>query len=104
MPLPARALCSILFPVRDSTISAPRADLQVIYSYSKGKDKTMEIRRGAFAAGTRVAVVDQWVDSGGSMVRKFRAPRKTSQICRLYIIIIFALHVFVTRMACGTCS
>ena len=40
---------------------------EVEYSYSKGKGKRMELREGAFAAGTRVAIVDQWVDSGGSM-------------------------------------
>lgn len=29
--------------------------------------KRMEMRKGAFPARCRVAVVDQWIDSGGSM-------------------------------------
>jgi adenine phosphoribosyltransferase len=40
---------------------------EVTYSYSKGRGQRLEMRREAFPAGTRVAIVDQWVDSGGSM-------------------------------------
>jgi adenine phosphoribosyltransferase len=47
--------------------SLPVPTDEVVYSYSKGTGKTMELRCPAFKPGTRVVVVDQWVDSGGSM-------------------------------------
>ncbi|XP_077864819.1 adenine phosphoribosyltransferase-like [Saccoglossus kowalevskii] len=37
------------------------------YKDWKGSELTVEIRKDAFAEGTRVLVVDQWIESGGTM-------------------------------------
>ena len=40
----------------------------VTYSCYAGSGKVMEMRKGAFPAGTRILLVDQWIETGGTML------------------------------------
>ena len=39
----------------------------VTFSNYSGRTQDMEVRRPAFAAGTKVLLVDQWIETGGTM-------------------------------------
>lgn len=41
---------------------------QVPYTCYSGRDKVMEVRKNAFLPGTRVLIVDQWIETGGTML------------------------------------
>ena len=40
---------------------------QIPYTCYSKKEKMMEVRKNAFAPGTRVLIVDQWIETGGTM-------------------------------------
>ena len=40
---------------------------QIPYTCYSKKEKMMEVRKNAFASGTRVLIVDQWIETGGTM-------------------------------------
>lgn len=55
-----------MLPIRKAGRLGVETDAVEFINYS-GRTQTMELRRPAFAAGTRVLLVDQWVETGGTM-------------------------------------
>jgi adenine phosphoribosyltransferase len=55
-----------MLPIRKAGRLCVETDAVEYTNYS-GRTQTMEMRRPAFAAGTRVLLVDQWVETGGTM-------------------------------------
>ena len=53
-------------PIRKADKLCVDTDSASFTNYS-GRTQDMEMRKPAFAAGTRVLLVDQWVETGGSM-------------------------------------
>ena len=53
-------------PIRKAGKLCVDTDSASFTNYS-GRTQDMEMRKPAFAAGTRVLLVDQWVETGGSM-------------------------------------
>lgn len=53
-------------PVRKAGKLCVETDSASFTNYS-GRNQDMEIRKPAFASGTRVLLVDQWVETGGTM-------------------------------------
>ena len=53
-------------PVRKSGKLCVETDKVAFTNYS-GRKQYMELRKKAFAPGTRVLIVDQWVETGGTM-------------------------------------
>ena len=53
-------------PIRKAGKLCVETDSASFTNYS-GRTQDMEMRKPAFAAGTRVLLVDQWVETGGSM-------------------------------------
>ena len=55
-----------LLPIRKSGKLCVESDSASFLNYS-GRTQDMEMRRPAFAPGTRVLLVDQWVETGGTI-------------------------------------
>jgi adenine phosphoribosyltransferase len=53
-------------PIRKAGKLCVDTDSATFKNYS-GRTQDMEMRKPAFAAGTRVLLVDQWIETGGSM-------------------------------------
>lgn len=53
-------------PIRKAGKLCVETDLVTFSNYS-GRTQDMEMRKPAFAPGTRVLLVDQWVETGGTM-------------------------------------
>ncbi len=53
-------------PIRKAGKLCVETDAASFTNYS-GREQSMEMRLPAFAAGTRVLLVDQWVETGGTM-------------------------------------
>ncbi|MEM7377018.1 MAG: phosphoribosyltransferase family protein [Pseudomonadota bacterium] len=63
--LAARSGCGFL-PIRKAGKLCVDTDTVSFSNYS-GRTQDMEMRQPAFAAGTRVLLVDQWIETGGTM-------------------------------------
>ncbi len=63
--LAARLGCGFL-PIRKAGKLCVETDAVSFSNYS-GRTQEMEMRKPAFAPGTRVLLVDQWVETGGTM-------------------------------------
>lgn len=61
----ARIACGVL-PIRKAGKWCVDADSAAMTNYS-GRTQLMEMRLPAYAPGTRVLLVDQWVETGGTM-------------------------------------
>ena len=55
-----------MLPIRKADRLCVDTD-RVTYSNYSGREQDMEVRQPAFAPGTRVLLVDQWVETGGTM-------------------------------------
>lgn len=62
-------------PIRKSGKLCVETDKVVFTNYT-GKKQYMEMRKTAFPSGTRVLVVDQWVETGGTMDAAIRLIEK----------------------------
>ncbi len=55
-----------MLPIRKSGKLCVNTDAVSFSNYS-GRTQDMEMRRPAFAAGTNLILVDQWIETGGTM-------------------------------------
>ena len=62
-------------PIRKSGKLCVETDKVVFTNYT-GKEQYMEMRQTAFPSGTRILVVDQWVETGGTMDAAIRLIEK----------------------------
>ncbi len=79
--------CGFL-PVRKSGRLCVATDSVEFTNYS-GRTQAMEIRQPAFAPGTRVLLVDQWIETGGTMDGAIRLiERQRGEVAGLVAIVI----------------
>ena len=75
-------------PIRKAGKLCVETDHAEFTNYS-GRTQFMEMRKPAFATGTRVLLVDQWVETGGSMFGAIQlVERQKGQVAGLVSIVI----------------